>query len=104
MTVKGKGHNNYITITGAENVALIGAVDSDGRPATRLDRHVELNNDASPYYNLSISDSRKISIKNLVLANNPPLGSTARVIDVNRGKDEITVEEEAELEDQVLEE
>lgn len=91
-TVPGNGHDNYIDISDAKNLALIGAVDSSGRPVTRLERYIELNNDSSPYYELSISSSRNISIKNFVLANNPPLGSTARVIAVDKANDEVTVE------------
>lgn len=91
-TVPGNGHDNYIDISDAQNIALVGETDSSGRPATRLERHIKLNNDSSPYYEVSISDSHNISVRNVVLANNPPLGSTARVIAVDQANDEVTVE------------
>ena len=92
VAIPGKGQNHYINISNAEDLALIGAVDASGRPATRLERHVKLDNDSDPYYELSISGSRNIAIRNIVLANNPPLGSTARVIAVDKASDEVTVE------------
>ncbi|HOX38698.1 MAG TPA: right-handed parallel beta-helix repeat-containing protein [Candidatus Brocadiia bacterium] len=91
VTVEGKGHRNYIDITDCEDLAIIGETASDGRPATRLARHIELNNYSAPYHHLSISESKHITIQNVVLANHPPLGSTARVVDVDQQEDEVTV-------------
>lgn len=82
----------YISIVELRNLALIGAVDDSGRPATRLERVLELDNDTDPYHQISINKSQGITVRNFVLANNPPLGSTARVVSVDRDADEIVVE------------
>jgi hypothetical protein len=92
VAIQGKEQNHYINISKAKDLTLTGAVDASGRPTTRLERHVKLNNDSDPYYELSISDSRNIAIRNVILANNPPLGSTARVTAVEKASDEVTVE------------
>lgn len=82
----------YVGVNDAENLAFIGATDAAGRPATRLERKVTLNNDATPPSQLIIQRSRNITFRNFVLANNPPLGSTARVISVDKGIDQVVVE------------
>jgi hypothetical protein len=87
-----KGDTNYIVISKAEHLALIGKSGSDGRPVTRLERNLILSNDSMPPLQVNISYSKDIALKNLILANNPPLGSTARVIAVDKANDEVTVE------------
>jgi hypothetical protein len=82
----------YIGLTDAENLTFAGATDDAGRPATRLERSVDLNNDATPPSQLIIQDSHNIAFRNFILANNPPFGSTARVIAVDKSRDEVTVE------------
>lgn len=82
----------YIGVNGAENLAFIGATDPAGRPATRLERNVVLDNDAMPPNQISIQHARNITFRNFILANNPPLGTTARVIAVDKARDEVVVE------------
>lgn len=82
----------YIGVNGAENLAFIGATDVAGRPATRLERNIVLDNDATPPNQISIQHSRGITFRNFILANNPPLGTTARVINVDKARDEVVVE------------
>lgn len=82
----------YISIVELRNIALVGAVDASGRPTTRLERVLELDNDTDPYHQIYINKSHGITVRNFVLANNPPLGSTARVVSVDREADEIVVE------------
>ena len=91
-TVKGFGHENYLFIEGAENLDLVGAIDRSGLPATRIERVAELNNGAKPPIQLRIWHSKNIGVRNLVLANDPPMGSTARVVSVDRVADEVVVE------------
>lgn len=91
-TVPGKEQNNYIVIDQAETLALIGTTGPDGHPATRLERNIILDNDSKPPIQVDISRSKNVMLKNLILANNPPLGSTARVIAVDKANDEVTVE------------
>ena len=84
--------DGYLGVNDAENIAFIGATDAAGCPATRLERKVILNNDATPPPQLIIQRSRNITFRNFVFANNPPLGSTARVISVDKGIDQVVVE------------
>lgn len=91
-TIPGEGRDNYVGLYGVKGLSLIGQVDADGRPATRLERNVKLDNDAQPPSQLSICHSANIVVKNFVLANNPPFGSTAKVISVDRDADEVVVE------------
>lgn len=82
----------FIAVVDAANLALTGAVDAGGNPATRLERNLELNNDTTLPLQVSIRNSRGITFRNFILANNPPLGSTARVLAVDVEKDEVLVE------------
>jgi hypothetical protein len=82
----------YINIVERQNIAMVGAIDAAGRPATRLERVLKLDNDADPVPQINIDKSKKITLRNFVLANNPPLGSTARVTAVDREKDVVEVE------------
>ncbi len=90
--IPGKSAGHYIGIFGATNLALIGRVNGAGEPATRLERNHPLHNDARPFHHLVIERSSHITIKNLVLANDPPFGSTGRVISVDRNSDVVVVE------------
>lgn len=90
--VPGKGYENYITLNEVENLSLVGQTDTSGRPTTRLERNLTLNNDTSAPYQVDISNSKRISLKNFVLTNDPPLGTTARVIEVDKGSDVVVVE------------
>ncbi len=82
----------YLGLVESEHVALVGAVDAAGRPATRLERNFKLTNDTSLPPQLMVLRSQDITVKNLILANDPPLGSTGRVIAVDPAKDVVTVE------------
>lgn len=82
----------YLGLVEVEHVALVGAVDATGRPATRLERNFKLTNDTSLPPELMVLRSQDIAVKNLILANDPPLGSTGRVIAVDPAKDTVTVE------------
>lgn len=90
--VQNPRNDNYIGIFNASNLTLKGAVDTEGRPATRLERQLNLNNDTDPFHTFDIWYSSGITIKNFVLASNPALGSTGRVISVNTQTDEVVVE------------
>jgi len=92
QTTTRKKSDAYLVIDKAKGLALVGAVDEGGRPATRIVRVMELNNDTTPTTQIEVQDSEDITIRNFVLTNNPPLGSTARVLSVNREKDEVVVE------------
>lgn len=92
VAIPGRGHSNYIGLYGVTNLALIGQTMPDGRPATRLERKVVLDNDAGPRPQLVIDNCRAIAIRNFVLANDPPLGSTARVVSVDPERDEVVVD------------
>ncbi|MBP6864655.1 MAG: hypothetical protein KBC32_05210 [Candidatus Didemnitutus sp.] len=83
---------HYLALIEARDVALIGAVDAQGGPATRLERVFALDNETTLPNQLAIARSERITVRNFVLANNPPLGSTARVLAVDREKDEVLVE------------
>jgi len=86
------GTSAYIHIYELRNIALVGATGPDGRPATRLERVLQLDNDTDPHHQISINKSHGITLRNFILANDPPLGSTARVVAVDREEDEIVVE------------
>jgi hypothetical protein len=90
--VPGRGYENYIVIDKAENLALVGQTDADDRPATRLERNLVLNNDTNPPHQVFISNSKGVTLQNLILTNDPPLGTTARVIAVDKEQDEVVVE------------
>lgn len=92
IEVEGYGHENYLVIHEADTLELVGAVDESGRPTTRLERNFELNNDAQPPIQVRLRNSKSIGMRNFVLANDPPMGSTARVISVDAEKDEVVVE------------
>jgi len=92
VAIAKKGDHHYIGIFDAENLTLIGQTDRSGRPITRLERTVKLDNETKPHIQINIEHSRRITVKNFILTNNPPLGSTARVISVDRDKDEVVVE------------
>jgi len=91
ITISGRTGARYLDLVKAENVALIGAVDAQGRPVTRLQRDLELNNDTNPPSQLIIEESSGVTVRNFALINNPPLGSTARVIAVDTATDTVTV-------------
>lgn len=86
------GARAYINIIERRNIALVGTVGADGRPTTRLERALKLDNDTNPDLQINISKSQKITLRNFILSNDPPLGSTARVVEVDRGADAIVVE------------
>jgi hypothetical protein len=86
------GPRAYINLIELKGLALVGATEADGRPATRLERILELDNDTDPHPQININESRGITLRNFILANNPPLGSTAKVLSVDREADEIVVE------------
>ena len=86
------GKDYYLGVNDAENLAFIGATDEAGRPATRLERTIVLNNDAAPPNQISVQHSRNIAFRNFIFANNPPLGTTARVVAVDKARDEVVVE------------
>lgn len=87
-----KKEAHYLHLFNATNVTLVGACDSQGRPATRLERNFPLSNEANPTFELSIDSSRGVTVKNFVLANNPPFGSTGKVISSDKAADEVVVE------------
>lgn len=91
-TVPGKSGGHYIGIYDARNLALIGKTDGSGEPATRLERNHPLDNDARPFHQIVIDHSDGIAVKNVVLANSPPFGSTGRVVAVDRQHDVVVVE------------
>ena len=82
----------YINIVERQNIALVGAVNAEGRPATRLERVLKLDNDTDPAPQINIYQAKNIAVKNFILANNPPLGSTGRVTLVDQEKDIVEVE------------
>lgn len=82
----------YIAIFEARDLTLTGKTDGQGRPATRLERNLVLNNETNATNQLRIERSDGITLRNFVLTNNPPLGSTARVVSVNADLDEVVVE------------
>ncbi|MFO1448534.1 MAG: right-handed parallel beta-helix repeat-containing protein [Opitutaceae bacterium] len=82
----------YLGVIDVKDLALLGAVDAKGNPATRLERTFTLTNDTTLPTQLSVLRSSHVTFKNFILANNPPLGSTARVIAVDLAKDEVVVE------------
>lgn len=88
----GQEEDRFLYIRNAEHLALVGQVDHNGRPATRLEREVPLSNDARPESFLHIEDCRTIAVRNFVLANNPPFGSTGRVVSVNERTDRLVVQ------------
>ena len=92
VTIPGRGHDNYIGLFEVSDLALVGRTDREGRPATRLERNVELNNDTKPNYQLDIADSENITVRNFIFTNDPPLGSTGRVIAVDEANDEVMIE------------
>lgn len=92
VTVGGFGHDNYMIVDHAKNMALVGEVDEDGKPTTRIVRDYELNNEAKPPIQLRIWNSDSVSIRNFVFTNDPPMGSTAKVVSVDRENDVVVVE------------
>jgi hypothetical protein len=82
----------YIVIRSVTNLALVGQTNSAGRPATRIERAIAPGNDVAPPSQIRIDRSSRISVRNLVLANNPPLGTTAKVVAVDKERDEVVVE------------
>lgn len=88
----GYGHDNYLVINGARHLELLGATDTAGMPATRLERAITLNNDSKPPIQLRINDSKEFALRNFILSNDPPMGSTARVVSVDKENDTVTVE------------
>lgn len=91
-SVSNPRNDNYIGIFYANDLALIGAVDNQGIPATRLERKLELNNDTDPFHTFDVWYSNGVTIRNFILSNDPALGSTGRVISVNRTTDEVVIE------------
>ena len=89
--VAGTREGFYIGIRQATNLALVGQTHADGRPATRIERAIPPGNDVSVPSQIRIDQSAGIAVRNLVLANNPPLGSTARVVAVDRDRDVVEV-------------
>lgn len=89
--IPGKPGGHYIGIYNVRGLALIGKTDGIGEPSTRLERNHPIDNDARPFHHLVIDHSSGIAIKNMVLANNPPFGSTGRVISVDRKNDVVVV-------------
>ncbi len=82
----------YIGIRQATNLALVGQTNAGGRPATRIERAIPPGNDVAVPSQIRIDRSAGISIRNLILANTPPLGTTARVISVDKERDAVDVE------------
>ena len=82
----------YIGIFRATNLVISGEKFQDGKPSTRLERRFKLNNETQLPLMINISHSTNVTIRNLTLANNPPLGVTARVIAVNTNSDDVVVE------------
>ncbi|NQU44718.1 right-handed parallel beta-helix repeat-containing protein, partial [bacterium] len=91
-TIPGQSDGHYIGIYNAHDLALIGKTDASGEPSTRLERNYPLSNDAAPYFQLRIRDSKDITVQNVVLANNPPFGSTGRVVSVDTANDVVEIE------------
>lgn len=81
----------YIGLSNATNLALVGVVDAAGNPVTRLRRAVALDNEAAPPPQLYVQSARGLAFRNFILANNPPLGTTARVSAVDKTADEVVV-------------
>lgn len=90
--VPSRGYENYLTLYKINNLTIEGAVSEDGRPATRLERNLKLNNETKPPHQVDIAYSKNITLKNLILSNDPPLGTTARVIEVETESDLVKVE------------
>lgn len=82
----------HIGILQTTNLALVGQTHAGGRPATRIERAIPPGNDVQVPSQIRIDGSSGIAIRNLVLANNPPLGSTAKVIAADRDRDVVEVE------------
>lgn len=82
----------YLGIFNASNLVISGETYQDGRPSTRLERRFKLNNETQLPLMVDISHSTNITLRNLTLANNPPLGVTARVVSVNTNSDNVIVE------------
>jgi len=64
-TVSGKtsGTDYYIGVKDAENLAFVGATNGAGKPATRLERNLVLNNDAMPPNQICIQHSSNITFR-----------------------------------------
>lgn len=90
--VPGKGYENYITLHKFKNFTIEGATDKNGKPATRIERNLKLSNDTEAPHQVDISYSKGITLRNLILTNDPPLGTTAKVIEVDKVGDSVTVE------------
>jgi len=82
----------YIGIFSATNLVISGETLQEGKPSTRLERRFKLNNETQLPLMVNISHSTNVTIRNLTLANNPPLGVTARVVSVNTNSDDVVVE------------
>jgi hypothetical protein len=90
--IKPAAKEYYLGVIDVKNLALVGAVDTNGNPATRLERSFVLNNETTLPTQLSVLRSHHVTFRNFLLANNPPLGSTARVMAVDLVTDEVVVE------------
>lgn len=87
-----KEGSSYVGIFSATNLVISGETLQDGKPSTRLERRFKLNNETQLPLMINISHSTNVTIRNLTLANNPPLGVTARVVSVNTNSDDVVVE------------
>lgn len=91
-TVQNTRNDNYFGIFNVRDLTLLGAIDAEGSPTTRLERQLTLSNDIDPYHLFDIRNTKGLTIKNFILSNNPALGSTGRVIAVDTDLDVVEIE------------
>ena len=81
---------NHVQIAGAVNLALVGAVDSEGNPATELLRKNPLENITGLPNILMFAGCDGISLKNMIIDNNPNTCTSGEVVEA--GKDYVVVD------------
>lgn len=82
-----------IDLSGKTGITLQGQVNTNGVPATRIERNVTtLVNDQNVAKQISITDSKDILIKNITLDNVPPYATSGKITNVDRIADVVDVE------------
>lgn len=85
--------DTLIDLSKISGVTLLGQVDADGNPATRIERNVTvLGNDQDVAKQIAIVGSTNITLKNLVLDNMPPFATSGKITAVDPVVDTVDVE------------
>lgn len=87
-----EGREAMLHLDGAEQITLRGARRADGSPATILQVHLALRNDAAARRHIDIHKSRTVTVENIIMDHSPRFNTAGQIVDVDRTERRLVVE------------